>query len=704
MPFHGMLSNKGKLNLVRTPAVGEGKLFEKNAHPDQDAFPAVLPDPLCTRLSGVAMTMPYTIIVGKPGVENLVSDIVAEVFDHADGFLNCWNPESEISVLNRIKPGKNAPLSSDLSKLLTIVDEAHELTDGRFDPTTGVLTVAFENCIAENGRPPLPSEIAPFKHAIGWKKRITRGKGNISRNNAHTVVDLDGVAKGHVIDMIVEELLRQGFVDCYVDWAGDIRSAGSHPSGRPWRSAVMRPPELQRVFSHWKKGTVKQMLREDDIGYFADFLFRMGGEDVASGAIATSGDYFSVQKYGYHHIARADTLTVMKANSSSVGTVCVAARTCALADALATAAMTADDVDSAIALLKNVVKSRADAVYGFCVLSRKEERDSNQLHYTDSIFRPVLAEGETSPSSSIKSNEVAKEVATSNTNAIRRNTIGTRYQYSYMGHTLELDNFVACSMEPEQIVTIMVPKGFVEQTASSKEGQSNGFECKILSPLSQEELSKSRDTGLKVTLAFRQISYLDESALISAAIETVTLDATEGIQAVFNGAFIQKKELQLGVPRAKIPLLPLVEQAKILFRQIPSTVWVVTTTSADGNQVALTATSVVAPASSPGVFCFNVANSSAFFASIGGMGSKIQAYALSTRQKQLAEFYVKNSVLQGEKSLKLKSDAMISVDCTVDHVDNFQDHLVVLARITDTKPCIEDGAEPLVWQNGTFLN
>lgn len=73
----------------------------------------------------------------------------------------------------------------------------------------------------------------------------------MARHNANTIVDLDGVAKGFVVDMLVDALLCRG-KDFYVDWAGDIRAEGSHPSGRPWRSAV----RVAQVEGHYSSCTL----------------------------------------------------------------------------------------------------------------------------------------------------------------------------------------------------------------------------------------------------------------------------------------------------------------------------------------------------------------------------------------------------------------------------------------------------------------
>lgn len=176
--FHGLLSREdGLLPVSRrvdadgaAARAGKHKVFCKAkhiAHDSSENNPAAC---ACARVAGTAMRMPYVILVlaaDAAACEATVGQVAADVFAKADGFLNGWNVASEVSLLNNASSGKSVPLSPDLARVFDVVDEAFELTHGRFDPTTGVISVAVENFIREKGRPPLPAEIAPFRHAVG---------------------------------------------------------------------------------------------------------------------------------------------------------------------------------------------------------------------------------------------------------------------------------------------------------------------------------------------------------------------------------------------------------------------------------------------------------------------------------------------------------------------------------------------------------
>ncbi|CDF32907.1 unnamed protein product [Chondrus crispus] len=607
------------------------------------------------------MTMPYVVLVPTVADAPAVQRLADDVFAHAHTYLNAWNPASELTAVNSQKPAKPRPLSPHLAALFDVVDRAFDLTGGRFDPTTGVISRAYENCIADNARPPLPAETARYKHAIGWRKRISRTADTVTRGNANTIVDVDGIAKGFVIDLLVAALVNAGHPNCYVDWAGDIRAQGHHPDGRPWRSAVMAPPSLKRVFGHWKDGTMDELLRDDDVAFFADFAFdRANAGKLDGAAIATSGDYFAVQRYGFHHIARADTLSVMKANQMSVASVCVAASTCAIADAVATASMTFDRLPQAVAFLQQLVDSHPDTVYGYCAMDRAEatwpSAPAKSL-YSANIFSPALrSEPNSTSTSSGDEKGLSAAERQQAVGDIGHHTVTNYYRCTFDGAEIELDNFRGCSMQPEQVVLFVTDDDFFKRASLVAEDPLNQVRVELLAPRPSTSSSSSssslmldeRKTGVTADLSLKNISVVGGCAVVQAVVTAVSLGEAEFVQAIYRDTYLAKRAVALDVPRSKLPFYPLDKQTKTLLRQMPSAMWVVSTSAAHGEDLAMTATSVTVPAAARGMICFNVGHSSAFYAGLGGVGAGVRLFALSTRQKDIAERYVTRAALGKE--------------------------------------------------------
>lgn len=700
VPFHGLLNDNHKLDLKRhSNSDPQNKLFHRSCHPSDDAVNTTA-DARLTTVSGNAMTMPYTIIVAQPGATLAVEKIVTPIFDRTNAVYNAWNPDSELSKLNKLPPEKKVQLSSNLAELFDIVDTAFDMTDGKFDPTSGVLSVAFENCITQKKRPPLPAEISPFKHAIGWKRRIVRKSGFIHRMNAHTVVDLDGITKGFVIDNIVIELMNNGFYDCYVDWAGDIRAVGSHPDGRPWRSAVVRPPELPRVFSHWQDSTLRHMINENDMAYFANFA----ANGVNGCAIATSGDYFAMHKYGFHHIANIEDMTVMKATYLSVGSVCVVANTCAIADAIATAAMTFKEAEETVSFLERLRSSYSNIVYGYCVMGRNRPSMKKIEVLSSGIFEPMELTSSTasteSPSPDTASNcaEDSEKLADLVSSRIYKSLCEVQFGAS----SAVIDSLVSCSMDPQPLVTFFAPCDFIRHMTDSKNEIFSKFKLVLLKP-SPSALPSTQSSGVTVDLRYSGVFRVNDAVCVSAIVEDVDFGSVKDFTLAHNDTQV-KCEVKLGVVRSQFQLTSPLNKAKVLMRNIPSMIWVVSIKAEDGSPVALTATSVRVPQGSDGLMYFNVAHSSTFYAHLGGEGNTVQGFALSSNLSDLATKFVSDCRPTEDDIVRLQTDSIVSTTCIILQRHNLQDHLVVIGTLCEVNNLDKTGSrKPLLWLNGDYL-
>jgi hypothetical protein len=128
----------------------------------------------------------------------------------------------------------------------------------------------------------------------------------------------------------------------------------------------MKPPSLPLVFQCWADGTLSTCLSGSGFTQFVDLVAGIAGREPVSGknpglildrdgvAIATSGYYYQISKFGYHHIVNPAAMAVIKAGSRTVGSVSVMTTSCALAYGLAyglaTAAMTCDPAGAAFNL------------------------------------------------------------------------------------------------------------------------------------------------------------------------------------------------------------------------------------------------------------------------------------------------------------------------------------------------------------------
>lgn len=714
VPFHGILTDAGNLNLSSSARNDSNKLKRcgELANTDDD----VNADTNLLLIHGVAMTMPYRIIIPSSAGYSLdtIRETLDKVFHIANIKFNGWNETSEISKFNKLAPEKKHPISIELTHLFDIVDDVYQLSDGRYDPTIGGLSLAFENCIRDNQRPLQPSETARLKYAVGWTRKVKRiAGGQAMRMNANTIVDLDGVSKGHVVDLIVEALQQKHAIkDAYVDWAGDIAVIGQHPTlSRPWQSGLIKPPELKRVFKHWKNGTMNQLLDggNDDgpiISHIASYATSTGKPC----AIATSGDYFSVFKFGFHHIAHVPSLSLLKASPLSVASVAVVAEQCAIADAIATAAMTYPTVKEAADFLSGLCqRSDSTKVLGFCVLNRSE--DSQQEHrwhiYSEQFFKPnetaleVDSHAPATQKTDLETSNVPAQVEKLEESHIFKWPVLIRYE----DREISVDSFTSYSMNPEPLVTFCVPASFTPDIVNNT--HINGINDTIL----YCTIIKNGESTVTATVRLHSIIKQPENmVLLFAAIVDVDFGTMTEFKITHTPNNVGKVcQVDMGeVARSKFRFCDINEKARTLHRHTPAMVWVLSLEAADGTVFAVTATSLFVIQST--FITLNIAHSSTFYAEFSGPSSIITAYALSSSLQHLAQKFVSHPRPSQTDLDNLDECALARFQCSVSTVSNMEDHASITAVIIEastgkTLKDYDSGADrlPLTWLGGQFV-
>lgn len=239
------------------------------------------------------MTIGYTIQVGDPHPDLFsIQRIIDTTFNEIDQVYNNWNPTSEISRLNALPAHIRCELSPQLTSFLKRIEKIVFITEELFDPTVAPIKKSLlEGAITSHSQ-------------IGWDK--IHLEENTFWKEEGVALDLGGVAKGYAVDLLLERLQEEGYSNLFVEWGGEIRVAGNHPEGRPWKIAIL------------------------------------GGEtlNLHNEAIATSGSYhqsWEINGKTYTHII--DPKKREPLSNNSITSASVVAKSCMEADAFATALM-----------------------------------------------------------------------------------------------------------------------------------------------------------------------------------------------------------------------------------------------------------------------------------------------------------------------------------------------------------------------------
>jgi thiamine biosynthesis lipoprotein len=224
--------------------------------------------------------------------------------------MSTYQTNSFISKINR---NEKTTIDSHFRKVFDTSKEIHQLTNGAFDPTIGIMVNAWdfgpEDAIANLDE----AKIDSLMQTVGLDKVIRNGDA-IKKEHPETQLDFNAIAKGYAVDVIAEFLETQNIENYLVYIGGEVRTKGINMSSRqPWKIGVENP-------NFDGSQTVMKAIT-------------LGNESMA-----TSGTYrkFKVDKEGnrYAHIIDAKTGYPSKTNLLSISVI---ASDCMTADAYATA-------------------------------------------------------------------------------------------------------------------------------------------------------------------------------------------------------------------------------------------------------------------------------------------------------------------------------------------------------------------------------
>ncbi|HEY2430423.1 MAG TPA: FAD:protein FMN transferase [Acidimicrobiales bacterium] len=167
-------------------------------------------------------------------------DLAEQARDRIDDLERKWSrfiDGSEVCRLNR-GAGRSVRVSSDTVGLVARAVEAWRSSGGAFDPTIlgAVVRAGYDRSFARLGPNPIKGHSplglgAADISIVGDTVRLPVGVG----------FDPGGMGKGLAADLVVGEIMAGGAGGACVNVGGDLRVAGTPPSGGAWTIAVEHP-------------------------------------------------------------------------------------------------------------------------------------------------------------------------------------------------------------------------------------------------------------------------------------------------------------------------------------------------------------------------------------------------------------------------------------------------------------------------------
>ncbi|MGW9685532.1 FAD:protein FMN transferase [Flagellimonas sp. 2504JD1-5] len=242
---------------------------------------------------------------------------IDSVFQVVNQSMSTYIPASDISKIN---DGDTTVVVDQMFRdVFEISTRVYEVSNGYFDPTVGILANAWG--FGPGKQMDLDSlKVDSLLNYVGWNKVKLDADGTISKTHPEIRFDFNAVAKGYAIDRLGAMLNAKGVENFLVEVGGEVLTKGINTiSVKQWTVGIDDPQvttgrQLKRIVSLEDK------------------------------AMASSGNYrkFRIDPdTGEKYVHTIDPKTGYTKNSNVLATS-VVAKTCAEADAFATALMAMD--------------------------------------------------------------------------------------------------------------------------------------------------------------------------------------------------------------------------------------------------------------------------------------------------------------------------------------------------------------------------
>ena len=189
-----------------------------------------------------------------------------------------WRIEDKFSryldtnIVHRINSagGQAVEVDDEMAQLLDFAHTLYELSDGRFDITSGVLREAWN--FDGSDRVPSQALIDKALERVGWQRVSWRKP--LLQMPAAMEIDLGGIGKEYAADRCAELIRKVNSVPCLVNFGGDLVATRAPTQRRNWKVAIEgeRPNAPERVLDLKEgalatSGDARRFLLKDGIRY-----------------------------------------------------------------------------------------------------------------------------------------------------------------------------------------------------------------------------------------------------------------------------------------------------------------------------------------------------------------------------------------------------------------------------------------------------
>ena len=138
-------------------------------------------------------------------------------------------------------PGSPMPIGDDLFAVLKASEDVSKLSDGAFDVTVGPVVQLWRRS-RRTLELPKPADLTKALALVGYRNlRLDATKRTAQLLVAGMRLDVGGIAKGYVADMLLAVLRRFGITRAMIAIGGDIAVGDAPPDTAGWKIAIETP-------------------------------------------------------------------------------------------------------------------------------------------------------------------------------------------------------------------------------------------------------------------------------------------------------------------------------------------------------------------------------------------------------------------------------------------------------------------------------
>jgi FAD:protein FMN transferase len=213
----------------------------------------------------------------SPGHAAAAIDKAFDEIVRLDQLLSNYNPDSELSQLNRTAHFQSQTVSADLYRITEESVEYSRISGGKFDITVAPLVDFWKQALRDGTAPSMQQQLEARK-CMGYEKIKLLHPNQIEFFSSCLRIDVGGIGKGYALDRAADILRSLGISRALLDAGGSTIYAMGAPAGQPGWLVRLRDPsqrlDPQVLLSENSLSTSEQsppsLLQNNSAGHIID--------------------------------------------------------------------------------------------------------------------------------------------------------------------------------------------------------------------------------------------------------------------------------------------------------------------------------------------------------------------------------------------------------------------------------------------------